>query len=108
MNADIESRRQSLRDRFPLWQPRTLAGWLDHCADRYGERPLVLTADVELRSADVAAQSRRLADGLALLGVRPGDRVGMVMANYPEFVTVKFAIARTGAIAAPFNYLFKQ
>ena len=108
MNADIESRRQSLRDRFPLWQPRTLAGWLDHCADRYGERPLVLTDDVELSYADVAAQSRRLADGLALLGVRPGDRVGMVMANYPEFVTVKFAIARTGAIAVPFNYLYKQ
>ncbi|SHV63362.1 acyl-CoA ligase [Mycobacteroides abscessus subsp. abscessus] len=31
----------------------------------------------------------------------------MLMANYPEFVPVKFAIARTGAIAVPFNYLYR-
>jgi len=108
MNPDIALRRQSLRDRFPVWRPRTLAGWLDNCAHRYRERPLVLTDDTELSYADVAAESRRLADGLASLGVRPGDRVGVVMANYPEFVTVKFAIARVGAIAVPFNYLYKQ
>src|SRR6202171_6182285 len=108
MNPDIALRRQSLRDRFPVWRPRTLAGWLHNCAHRYRERPLVLTDDTELSYADVAAESRRLADGLASLGVRPGDRVGVVMANYPEFVTVKFAIARVGAIAVPFNYLYKQ
>jgi fatty-acyl-CoA synthase len=106
--ADIATRRQSLRNRFPVWQPRTLAGWLDYCADRYGERPLVLTDDVEFSYADIAAESRRLADGLACLGVCHGDRVGMVMANYPEFVAVKFAIARVGAIAVPFNYLYRQ
>jgi fatty-acyl-CoA synthase len=107
-DADIASRRNALRDRFPTWPSYTLAGWLDHCAARYAQRPLVLTDDVELRYADVAAQSRRLADGLASLGVRPGDRVGLVMANFPEFVAVKFAIARVGAIAVPFNYLYRQ
>ena len=30
------------------------------------------------------------------------------MANYPEFVPLKFAIARTGAIGIPFNYLYRQ
>jgi fatty-acyl-CoA synthase len=30
------------------------------------------------------------------------------MANYPEFVTVKFAISRVGAIAVPFNFLYRQ
>jgi fatty-acyl-CoA synthase len=90
-DVDTESRRQALRESFPVWQPRTLAGWLDCCADRYAERPLVLTDDVRLSYADVVAESHRLADGLASLGVRPGDRV-----------------ARVGAIAVPFNYLYKQ
>jgi fatty-acyl-CoA synthase len=108
MNTDIALRRRLLRDRFPTWQPHTLAGWLDCCAARYAQRPFVLTDEVELSYADVAAQSRRLADGLVALGVRPGDRVGMVLANYPEFVAVKFAIARVGAIAVPFNYLYQQ
>ena len=37
-----------------------------------------------------------------------GDRVAMLMANYPEFVAIKFAIARAGAIAVPLNYLYRS
>jgi fatty-acyl-CoA synthase len=108
LTTNIEARRESLRERFPVWRPRTLAAWLDFCADRYGNRPLVVADDTRLSYGDVAAESRRLADGLAALGVVPGDRVGMVIANYPEFVTVKFAIARVGAIAVPFNYFYRE
>lgn len=106
--GDIEGRRAALRSRFNVWHPHTLAGWLDVCAAENGHRPLVLTDDGRLSYADVAAESRRLADGLVTLGVRPGDRVGIVMANYPEFVAVKFAIARASAIAVPFNYLYRR
>src|SRR6201987_1482259 len=106
--TDIEARREALCQRFPVWRAQTLAGWLDTCGGRYGSRPLVLGGAAGLGYSDVAAESRRLADGLAALGVRPGDRVGMVMANYPQFVTVKFAIARVGAIAVPLNFLYRQ
>ena len=68
----------------------------------------MLADNARLSYADVAAESRRLADGLAALGVSPGDRVGMIIANYPEFVAVKFAIARVGAIAVPLNYFYRQ
>ena len=105
--AEIEDCRQELRDRFPVWRPRTLADWLDDCARRYGASPFVISDEVTLSYAEVAAQSRRIAAGLIGLGVRPGDRVGMLMANYPEFVPLKFAIARAGAIAVPFNYLYR-
>ncbi len=108
LTADIDTRRDELRRRFSVWRLRTLSGWLDDCAERYGERPMVLTDDRELSYADVATQSRRLADGLAALGVQSGDRVAMIMANYPEFVTIKFAIARAGAIAVPLNYLYRS
>jgi fatty-acyl-CoA synthase len=33
--------------------------------------------------------------------------VGMLLANYPEFLPIKFAIARAGAIAIPFNFLYR-
>jgi fatty-acyl-CoA synthase len=110
MNAssDITLRRQMLRHRFPTWQPQTLADWLDECADEYGPRPFVLSDTAALSYREVAEESRRIAAGLIGLGVRPGDRVGMLMANYPEFVAVKFAIARAGAIAVPFNYLYRR
>ncbi|MUL67882.1 acyl--CoA ligase [Mycobacterium sp. CBMA 234] len=105
---DIQERRRALRSRFPVWREHTLTDWLDQCAEQYASRPLVLADDVSLTYRDVAEDSRRLAAGLAELGVRPGDRVGMVMANYPEFVAVKFAIARVGAVAVPFNYLYRR
>ena len=105
---DIHRRRATLAARFPAWRPTTLGDWLDDCARRYSERPFVITDDITMSYRDVAERSRRLAAGLSALGVRRGDRVGLLMANYPEFVTLKFAIARLGAIAVPFNYLYRS
>ncbi|MDX1875081.1 class I adenylate-forming enzyme family protein [Mycolicibacterium sp. 120266] len=104
----IADRRLALRRRFPVWQPISLARWLDRCAADYPQRPFVLSDATAQTYRDVAEQSRHLAAGLAALGVRSGDRVGMVLANHPQFVAVKFAIARVGAVAVPFNYLYRQ
>jgi fatty-acyl-CoA synthase len=108
MVIPIDLRRQALRTRFSTWTPRTLDGWLDACAERYGDRPFVITDDLTLTYGQVVQWSRRLADGLVALGVGPGQRVGMLMANHPEFVPLKFAIACTGATAVPFNYLYRE
>src|SRR3954454_17114053 len=105
---DIDARRAALRAAFPTWTATTLHGRLDECAASFGSRPLVLCDDATLTYDDVVEQSRCLAAGFVELGVRPGDRVGVVMANYPEFVPIKFAISRVGAIAVPFNFLYKQ
>ena len=43
-----------------------------------------------------------------IAGVRPGDHVGLLMANYPEFVAAKFAISRAGAVAVPVNFLNRR
>ena len=86
----------------------TLADWLERCAAWFPDRPFVITDEVTLSYREVAEEAARLAAGLVALGVEPGDRVGMVMANSAEFVAVKFAIARVGAIAVPFNYLYRR
>ncbi|MDX1888913.1 class I adenylate-forming enzyme family protein [Mycolicibacterium sp. 050158] len=103
---DIDARRQALRDALPEWRPTTLHGRLDASSATHGDRPLVISDEATLTYRDVVRQSRCLARGLRGLGVEPGDRVGLVMANHPEFVTLKFAISRAGAIAVPFNYLY--
>ncbi len=108
MNGDIEARREALRARFPRWEPVTLSGFLARSAEKYGDRPFVITDERTASYAEIDAWATRLADGLAALGVRPGDRVGVLMANYLEFVPVKFAVARAGAVAIPFNYLYRQ
>ena len=86
----------------------TVAQALDVAAERYVERPLVLTDEHEYSYAEIQETSRRIAAGLIELGVKPGDKVAMVVANYPQFVTVKFGISAAGATAIPVNYLFRS
>lgn len=107
MATNIEQRRSRLRERLSGWTPRTLGAWLDHCAGEYADRPFVITDEGVLTYGETARWATRLADGLATLGVRPGDRVGILMANYAEFAPVKFAVAKAGAVAVPFNYLYR-
>lgn len=103
----IAERRAALQDRFRSWTPRTLDAWLDACAAEHPERDLVVTDERVLTYGEVADESRRLADGLVALGVRRGDRIGLLMANHADFVPLKFAIARAGAVAIPFNFLYR-
>ena len=105
--GSITARRAALLGQYADWTPATLSEFLSRQAARHGDRPLVMTDDRTASYAEVDAWATELADGLGALGVRPGDRVGVLMANYPEFVPVKFAIARAGAVAIPFNYLYR-
>lgn len=101
------ARRALLEQRFPVWTPRTLAGALDHAAAEFPDRPLVITDDLSWSYAEVADRSRRLAAGLADLGVRPGDHVAVVLANVAEFPVVTYALSRLGATMVPVNFLVR-
>ncbi len=107
-DRDVASRQGALRQRFPTWTPRTLSGLLDTLADAHPERPLVITDERTWTYAEVRRWSEKVAAGLIASGVRPGDHVGLVMANYPEFVAIKFGIARAGAVAVPINFLNRR
>jgi fatty-acyl-CoA synthase len=107
MTGTIEQRRAALECRFPVWRPTTLDGFLDARAAEFPDRPMVITDDRTVSFTEVAEWSRLLADGLVALGVRPGDHVGLLLANHLEFAPLKFAVARAGAVAVPFNYLYR-
>ncbi|MEM9746648.1 MAG: AMP-binding protein [Actinomycetota bacterium] len=56
--------------------------------------------------AELDRASDELAAGLAELGVRPGDRVGLLMHNRPEWCDVTMAALKLGAIVVPVNVRF--
>lgn len=101
-------RQAALRARFETWRPTTLHGVLDDAAVAFGARPFVITPERTWTYAEVVAWSRRLAGGLRRIGVEPGDKVALVIANYPEFVAMKYAISRIGAVAVPLNILNRR
>ncbi len=106
--ASVTERRLALSAAWPTWQPRTLAQALDEVAARHPDRPLILTDERVLSYREVSEASRRIASGLIAHGLNPGEHVAVVMANYPEFVLLKFAIARAGAVAVPINFLLRR
>lgn len=104
----LAQRRSALESRHPTWVPTTLHGALDTAAARWADRPYVITDAVSYTYADIQGWSRRIARGLLAQGIRPGDHVGLEMANYPEFVACKYAISRVGATAVPINFLNRR
>ena len=57
--------------------------------------------------AQAAERARTLARGLIGLGVGPGDRVGVLMANSPDSIASIFAIALAGATVVPINTRYR-
>ncbi|MEW6187701.1 MAG: AMP-binding protein [Thermodesulfobacteriota bacterium] len=51
--------------------------------------------------------SDRIAAGLAALGVKKGDGVGLYMVNSPEFIFSVYGISQTGAVIVPLNPMLK-
>ncbi len=49
-------------------------------------------------------RANRAANGFAGLGIKAGDRVGLMMMNSPEFLECFFGLAKIGAISVPLNW----
>ncbi len=104
----LQDRQSALEARHPTWIPRRLDEQLDVTAAEFPDRPYVVTDDRTLSYAQVREESVRLARGLQAAGVQPGDHVALLLANYPEFVAMKYAIARAGAVCVPLNFLNRR
>ncbi|MFW2830970.1 class I adenylate-forming enzyme family protein [Sphingomonas sp. ID0503] len=106
MTSSITERREAIARRHPSWQKMSLDQYLARVQADFADSPLVITDNETLDYAVVHAQSERFAGALAALGVQPGDRVGVLLANYPITVSLMFAVWRAGAAAVAINTLY--
>lgn len=81
-----------------------LAGIVAHHADRFGERPCLVAGERVITWAGLDRGATQMSAGLARRGIGPGDVVGLLLHNCPEFVEAMVAIARLGAIVMPLNW----
>jgi long-chain acyl-CoA synthetase len=68
----------------------------------------VRLGETELSYAELDNRSARLATLLAVKGVQPGDRVGVMLPNVPEFPVAYYGVLRAGAVVVPMNVLLKR
>ncbi len=75
------------------------------------DRPVLIAPDdgAELTWAELRAAVRAAARGLRdEWGVKPGDNVGLAMANGLDFVVVYFGVMSLGAVACPINTALRE
>ena len=93
---------------MPLAQPAADVWTLiADIAEQTPAAPAILHGDRTLSFADLVEHAARAAQGLADLGVGPGDRVALWLPNVPAYPILYFACARLGAIAVAVNTRYR-
>src|SRR4051812_29083796 len=72
------------------------------------DQPALRLDDTLLTHADLDDASARAAAYLKARDIKPGDRVGLMAPNVPEFAIAYYGILRAGAIVVPMNPLLKE
>ena len=90
----------------PRWG--TIGELVRDAAERSGDAEFLRFPGTSLTFAEVHPASNRLAHVLAAHGVRPGDRVAIMLGNVPDWPLSWFAIGKAGAIAVPVNARYQE
>ena len=76
---------------------------LENTARRLGDKTAINYGERRVSFADLEEDSNRVGRALINMGVNKGDRVAMMLASNPEFVSVFFGIIKAGGIAVPLD-----
>ena len=82
-----------------------LATLLTTSAQKYGSDPVVILDDLHMTYGQLDDLSARGAALLKANGIRPGDRVALVLPNVPHMAVLYYAVLRAGGIVVPLNPL---
>ncbi len=87
----------------------TLGSILEKWAFETPDREFIVYPDRNLRFTYKQFNQRvdELAKGLLLIGVKPGDKVGIWAKNVPDWTTIMFATAKIGAVLVTINTSYK-
>ncbi|MFQ3620239.1 MAG: AMP-binding protein [Spirochaetales bacterium] len=85
----------------------TLGELLQTIAQKYKRKEALIFEGTLISYQELEEQSNKVANALQGLGLRKGDRVAIMLPNIPEFVYTFFGVQKLGAIAVPFNTMYK-
>jgi long-chain acyl-CoA synthetase len=88
--------------------PRTpMYKFLDDSAEAYPGHVAVEYLGRKIKYSDLELYVNKLANALAELGVKKGDKVATILPNCPQFIITDFAVSKTGAALVPCSTLHK-
>jgi long-chain acyl-CoA synthetase len=87
---------------------RTLVQILKEAVGERPEHPGLMFKGAAVSYRELDRLSDFFAAALAADGVRPGDRVALLLPNCPQFVIAQFGIWKAGAIVLPLNPIYTE
>ncbi len=85
-----------------------LAQKLVRTAETHPDKAAVRLDEYALPFGALADNAARVATWLRSLGVQPGERVGIMLPNLPQFPIIYYGILWAGGVVVPMNPLFKS
>ncbi len=73
------------------------------CVKRFRNRLAVVSGDVRLNYEQLNERVNKLACGLISLGVKKGDRIGLLLLNSHHYIEAEYACAKCGFVMVPLN-----
>jgi long-chain acyl-CoA synthetase len=77
--------------------------FLENSAKKYPDKPCTIFKGAEISYQEMSQITNELAQALVDLGVKKGDRVGILIPNTPQFVMAYFAVLKAGGIVVATN-----
>ena len=87
---------------------KTLIDYLADLSRAHGDRPAVLFKGASVSYRVLETQSDAFAAAVASLGVRPGDRVALLLPNCPQFMVAQFGIWKAGGVVVALNPIYSE
>ncbi len=81
--------------------------FLDDSAEAYPGQTAVEYLGNRIKYHELQNYVNRLANALASLGVKKGDRVASILPNCPQYIIADFSISKCGAVLVPCSTLHK-
>jgi long-chain acyl-CoA synthetase len=85
---------------------RTLLDYLRELARDHGDTPALLFKGATMSYAEMEQHSNACAAALAAIGVRPGDRVALLLPNCPQFMVAQYGVWKAGGIVVALNPIY--
>src|SRR5207302_2751172 len=84
-----------------------LASILRESAAARADKEAVVLGPFKLTYGQLDALSNQVADSLRKQGLKPGDKVGVMLPNVPQFPITYYAVLKAGGVVVPMNVLLK-
>lgn len=81
---------------------------LEELAQRYPDNVAIWFGDTKITYRKFNEAVNRMANSLLHLGLKRGDRAGILFPDWPEYSIALYACARIGVVITPMNPLFRR